>query len=452
MIEMVVVIVIIGILAGAAIPIIGTIDDNAKYSETVLEMTALAESIRGSRNSYSNGHRSDFGYLGDIGAFPAVLDDLIRNPGGYTSWNGPYISNRLNEVGGDFKTDAWGSEYIYSRGTAILSIGSGDTIVCNIASSRDKILYNRISGNLYDIDGTPPQRGYQDSLQVRLYIPDGSGGYAWRTAGIFSGGYFEIDSIPIGQHNLEAIFLNERDTLELTATVLPGGENNISLKGDVNIWYDETTIVPEGLVGYWRFNQSSGTEALDESGFANNAQLINMNPAGDWVSGKIGNALVFDGNDDYLDCGNDTELELTRLSAACWVRTSVSGTYRQILCKNRRSGDDSYYFCLNDLRPAVYLGGTANEGWHETSSAVPTGVWTHIAFTYDGSKVILYINGYPDRVISPVTGDVNLNSGSDLWIGTRSDLSGREFEGSLDDVRLYNRALSGSEVARLAGL
>jgi len=449
MIEMVVVIVVMGILAAVAVPMIGSVSESAKYAETRQEMEALGAAIRGISDLYNNGTRAGFGYVGDIGALPSNLDALFENPGGFGTWKGPYISNSFREISGDFKTDAWQSLYSYNGGINIISVGSGDTIVYSLAPSIDELLFNSISGNIVDLDHTPPPRDFCDSFLVRTRIPDGAGDFAFRTAAVVSGGYFSMDSIPIGRHTLEAIYLPLDDTARQYLTVVPRGDHHLTFRMQKNLWYDETTIVPAGLAGYWRFNQSSGTMAYDESGGGNDGTLYNMAPGSDWITGKAGNGLNFDGIDDYLDCGDGGSLELPQLSIACWVRTTQSGNYCQIAGKNRDGSTDSYYFALHNMKPAVFLGGTSDESWHVASSAIIPAQWNHIAFTYDGSQLIIYINGAVDRVVGSVSGAVNANSGQDFWIGSRADISGREFEGTLDEVRIYDRALSGSEISQL---
>ena len=285
---------------------------------------------------------------------------------------------------------------------------------------------------------------------IRLRIPDGTGGIAYLNSAVSSGGYFTFDSLPTGNHFLEIIYLPKSDTVRESIPVTPGGIPYLSEKLNYNIWFDELTIVPDGLVGYWRFNQNSGTRAFDESGAGNDATMYNMDPGSDWVSGRAGNGLDFDGNNDYLDCGGSSSFEINQITVACWVNTTESAAYRQLVCKNYGGGLYSYSLSLNNLRPAVYLGGTSNEGWHQAFSSLTPGQWHHVAFTYDGNKLIIYINGSVDRVISPITGTVNPNSGTPVWIGSRSDIGGREFDGILDDVRIYNRALSPSEIILLS--
>jgi len=450
MIEMVIVIAVIGILLSITLPMIGSVSTNIKVAETEREMQALAYAICGNPEIKNINTRSDFGYLGDVGVLPSNLDDLVENPGGFATWKGPYVSNNFEEITGDFKTDAWNVPYIYSGGTQILSVGSGDTIVCNLASSRERLLYNSLSGNITDIDNTPPPSTYSDSFLVRIAVPNGLGGVSYRYGTVSSGGYFAFDSLSIGNRALEIIYLPKYYTLRENIPITPGGIPYLSERLHYNIWFDELTIVPAGLVGYWRLNQNSGTRAFDESGAGNDATLFNMDPGSDWVSGRAGNGLDFDGSDDYLDCGGSNAFELNQITIACWVNSTESAAYRQLVCKNQGAGMNSYYLSLNNLRPAVFLGGTSNEGWHQAFTSLTPGQWHHVAFTYDGNRVIIYIDGSADRVISPVTGTVNPNSGTPVWIGSRSDIAGREFDGVLDDVRIYNRPLRSSEIVLLS--
>jgi prepilin-type N-terminal cleavage/methylation domain-containing protein len=121
LIEMVVVIVIMGILASVAIKQVVTSVDTAKYDQTEQELDQLAFAIRGNPSAYGQGTRTDFGYVGDVGAFPPNLDALVQNPGGYSTWKGPYIDRGIGST--DFKTDGWGTTYTLTD-TLIRSSGS----------------------------------------------------------------------------------------------------------------------------------------------------------------------------------------------------------------------------------------------------------------------------------------------------------------------------------------
>jgi prepilin-type N-terminal cleavage/methylation domain-containing protein len=232
LVEVVMVIVIAGILATVAFQAGTNIYDTARTEETRQELDLLAFAITGNPELNSNGVRTDFGYVGDVGTLPADLDALMQNPGGYTTWNGPYTQNRFSQITDDYKTDAWGKAYEYD-GLTIVSKGeitggsgcggpttTGD-IVRRICSSTDELLVNRVSGTVLDHSGTPPGDDYRDSVRVVLTVPDGSGGIVNRVTGVTPGGYFKFDSIPIGNHNLDIIYLPYDDTLNRFVSVTP---------------------------------------------------------------------------------------------------------------------------------------------------------------------------------------------------------------------------------------
>jgi len=252
LVELVLVIVITGILVTVAFRSAGIVSNTAKVEETKQELDDLAFAIVGSPELQNNGVRSDFGYVGDIGAMPPNLDALHSNPGSYSTWTGPYIENRFSQITDDYKKDAWGDEYEYSAGITITSPGkttggggcggptTGTGIVRKLSNSVADLLQNQVSGVVYDLDGTPPGDTYNDSVSVHLIVPDGSGGMVTRTATPDAGGYFSFNPIPIGNHTLRVIYLPDNDTLKRFVTVLP----NSSIYGEYylpsDVWADSS--------------------------------------------------------------------------------------------------------------------------------------------------------------------------------------------------------------------
>jgi len=232
LVEVVLVIIIAGILTTIAFQAGTNVYDTARTEETKQELDLLAFAITGNPELNNNGVRTDFGYVGDNGALPPNLDFLMQNPGGYATWNGPYMQNRFSQVTDDYKTDAWGKDYEYngltitSKGKTIGGGGcggpttSGD-IVRRICNATDELLVNRVNGIVFDRSGTPPGDDYRDSVRIVLTVPNGSGALATRTAAVTAGGYFTFDSIPIGNHNLDIIYLPDNDTLSRFVSVTP---------------------------------------------------------------------------------------------------------------------------------------------------------------------------------------------------------------------------------------
>ena len=180
------------------------------------------------------------------------------------------------------------------------------------------------------------------------------------------------------------------------------------------------------------FNDSSGND-------------LHGTPFGDativFDSGRQSNVLQLDGDGDYVDIGNDTLFNWAgAFSAAFWVKVNAwQGSWDTVL---KKSGVWSFERDLDRRALAFYH-------W---PNFVPTsvtlledGIWHHIAATYDGSVQKIYLDGLLLGIKDNV-GDMNIND-SHVFIG--SDGTGRYFNGWLDDVRIYNRALSNAEVGSL---
>ena len=201
-----------------------------------------------------------------------------------------------------------------------------------------------------------------------------------------------------------------------------------------------TTTLPmtQGLVIGLSFNEGSGASAADTSGNNNNGTLINS-PS--HVAGKYGNALSFNGNNQRVDVPDSLSLRLTTgMTLMAWVNPSVSNNqWKDIIMK----GVDNYYLeglSTNGGRPAV--GGTFTSALYGSAS-LPANTWSHLAATYDGSTLRLYINGI--QVASRAQSGNIQTSSMPLGIGGDSHW-GQYFQGLIDEVRIYDHALTQSEI------
>ncbi len=205
--------------------------------------------------------------------------------------------------------------------------------------------------------------------------------------------------------------------------------------------YEPEAVVP-GLVMGLGFDETSGTAALDASP-ANNAGVLNG--ATRVAGGRFGRALSFDGVDDRVDVADSASLDLTTgMTLEAWVRpTSVSG-WRTGIVKER--GTDGHVYALypsNGATPVAenYLFGGYNAApW---GPALPVNAWSHIASTYDGELLRLYVNG-EQVAAAPVSGAMAATA-NPLRIGGHS-VWGEHFAGLIDEVRVYDRALSAANV------
>ena len=198
------------------------------------------------------------------------------------------------------------------------------------------------------------------------------------------------------------------------------------------------------LVGYWKFDETSGITAQDAAGNGNDGTL-----SGDpqWAAGKLGGALEFDGDGDYVDCGDDPILNITgQITVACWIRVSQFTVGWQAIFT---MGDDSWRLQRqtttdNLCWACTGVTGTPGDWWLHGDVNVNDGEWHHAAGVYDGSKYYLYVDGDLDAS-KDASGTMSISS-YPVFIGANAQQSGREFEGLIDDVRVYKRALMDTEI------
>ena len=196
------------------------------------------------------------------------------------------------------------------------------------------------------------------------------------------------------------------------------------------------------LVGYWPLNDVYGTLAEDNSTYDNDGTLTN-GPV--WTDGKFGNALEFDGTDDYVLVDDGPSLDITNnLTVEAWFNIDSLPTSADM--KSIVSKDTNYEFHVEN-------NGTIYWWWHNafgkehkfySSSTITPGQWHHVAVVYTDGHQKLYLDGNLDAE-SYHTGLLETNT-NDLHIGQNQGSSGRWFNGKIDEVRIWNRVLSEQEI------
>lgn len=229
LIEILMAIVIIGILATVAMRSLEGSVERSRVQQTQEEIDQLITAITGNPDLYANGLRSDFGYVGDVGAVPSSLDNLITNPG-LGTWNGPYITGQFAQDTQGFKKDAWGNTYTFTNGITIASTGGGSTPMTKSAAAvASELTSNTVSGTVTDAAGNPPGDS-SVAVNVTITYPDGAGSTTTSTVSPGSGGAFSFSGIPIGNHRIDGVYRATDDTVTAFVSVLPKVGATVSLR------------------------------------------------------------------------------------------------------------------------------------------------------------------------------------------------------------------------------
>jgi hypothetical protein len=200
------------------------------------------------------------------------------------------------------------------------------------------------------------------------------------------------------------------------------------------------------LVGYWKFDEGAGTAAADSSSYGNNGTL---NGVPQWVAGQLGGALDFDGTGDSVEVPHNPSLSITdEITIAAWtnMRANASGEMA-IVSKGGWAANDLPYE-LTETPGDVIFWQFYDDGGRDTCSpnSPPVSEWHHIAGTYDGKIFKCYIDGVLGEEWAYV-GKMPQNTAS-VTIGRRSR-GGTFFNGMIDDVAIFNRALSADEIPNI---
>jgi hypothetical protein len=206
------------------------------------------------------------------------------------------------------------------------------------------------------------------------------------------------------------------------------------------------TALP-GLVAAYNFNEGAGSMLTDRSGLSHTGTISGAA----WTTqGKYGSALTFDGIDDWVTVADRNDLDFTTgMTIEAWVFPTAlgSGTWRNVVIKERSGGETYNLYANSDTdSPKLYVVRSAAPGVPldaAGTSQLPLNVWTHLAATYNGSTVRLYVNG--TQVGTRAVAGPLLTSTGVLRLGGNS-VWGEYFAGRIDEVRLYNRALSAAEI------
>ncbi|WP_336209801.1 LamG-like jellyroll fold domain-containing protein [Nonomuraea sp. LPB2021202275-12-8] len=314
-----------------------------------------------------------------------------------------------------------------------------------------------------------PDHDYPSHLELRLTVTDTHGLTGTdsvllqpRTVAL------TFTSTPPG---LRLGFNGEQPVAPFTRTVIAGSSNSVSapspqtLSGQSHVFgswsdggaanhqitapatataytaaYNPATATP-GLVAAYGMNEGSGSVAGDSSGSGNPGTAT----ATSWTpSGKYGQALSFNGSSSWVTVADSPELRLTTgMTLEAWVNPQTVSSWRTVVMKQYAS-DLAYALMagshVNRPHAVIHTNGEVGTGG---TASLPLGTWSHLAVTYDGTTLRLYVNG--TQVSQRTAGGPIRTDGGVLRIGGNS-MWGEYFNGLIDEVRVYDRALTAAQI------
>lgn len=201
------------------------------------------------------------------------------------------------------------------------------------------------------------------------------------------------------------------------------------------------------LKGAWGFNEGAGTTTADTSNNGNIATILGAT----WVAGRYGSGLSFDGGSSHLSVADSTSLNIsgTELTLSLWLNPLTPTTSDSVVLGkfwNANWSDPYFQYGLelsSGNRPTLIIGTTTGYRTASMSSTLSYGQWNHLGVTFNGTEARFYLNG---TLVStqPLVGSITARS-NPLGIGADQS-NGQGFRGAMDDVRIYNKVLTPTEI------
>ena len=197
-----------------------------------------------------------------------------------------------------------------------------------------------------------------------------------------------------------------------------------------------------GLVASYSFDEGTGTTTADRSGHKHSATLT----AASWTTGQFGKAVAFNGSSSIARVPDAADLDFSSgMTVEAWIKPAAGSTGAQtIASKTRAGGGFPYGLELNGGRPTGFARTGSSAKVAQSTTNVADGAWRFVATTYDGARLRVYVNSANVADVA-ATGTIPASPDA-LEIGADSAW-GEHFKGAIDNVRVYPRALSASELA-----
>ncbi|OGI25653.1 MAG: hypothetical protein A3J76_01600 [Candidatus Moranbacteria bacterium RBG_13_45_13] len=202
-------------------------------------------------------------------------------------------------------------------------------------------------------------------------------------------------------------------------------------------------------VGWWKMDEGEGDKAYDSSGNANTGTLTSMDPPNDWVTGKFGKALDFDGGNDYVNIPSNSAYNSYPLSVSAWVKFGTQGSQRGVVNKYVGASYNGYQLFVSsgDICAWYYKDASNYIGSGETCPIQVSGYndnnWHHVSFVVDSSGGKIYVDGIFKNSLGWTGSPGACTTSQNVWIGQYDAL---RYTGQIDDVRIFNYALTAEQI------
>ena len=222
-----------------------------------------------------------------------------------------------------------------------------------------------------------------------------------------------------------------------------------------------SAAVSPNIVLFYKFDAHQAASVTDSSNSHLNGTLVNANPSTAYVTGRVGykTALSLSApNHEFVDVPQGPSLDVNRFTLAALVKYTGTQTADTLDRWEVLEKAGAYWLNIRTdghVRAGGFFGGCANNRFwkfFDSTGTVATNTWTHVASTYNGSKLTIYIDGVASGSMN-VTGTTCAND-EPLAVGAKNapakGLLEAFWDGQLDDVRVYNKALTAAAIANLA--
>ncbi|WP_026977994.1 LamG-like jellyroll fold domain-containing protein [Flavobacterium tegetincola] len=287
-----------------------------------------------------------------------------------------------------------------------------------------------LSGRLSQFDfGYYNAGAYNYHCELKIYSGTGTSGTLLKTQPFLISQNVPTGNVGITINNGPVVVAGA--TYSAVITVISGGPPNGKMRYTFkeNIPHYMTGIVPDSyLGGELLFNTSSLTKDLIFRTYVTPTSATHLN---------------FDGVNDYVTLSNESSFDFTnQMTVEFWMNSNTTPAQWDALVTK---GDDSWRIALTGDGKINFAVGGTSFGSVTSNASVIDGNWHHVAFTFNGSTAIIYIDGVQDSSASG-TGSIN-NSAYNVALGENLQATGRNYTGSMDEVRIWNIARSASEIS-----